>query len=303
MNVKEDGSKLHKSFKNQWYWQRLKKGNWVWQCPNFHPILAVPSCFAPAWAAALQLHPAAWPLVPFLGKASGKQSCQKVTFCLQGPFLSANIQSRDVSSDIWKNKCSKNTFSPKFSAASESEITETVLWSWLPSLFWIWLSKCSFEQTVVTFKRPQAPLFLLAFIHMCGYGVHAYTCTSVLHGPIWLFGTLILYLRQRTEAFAVPQMCPEHQDGWFRPLPAAAIPTGWQQWGRGLCLVLLEVLWSASGSCCDGKNLIEGSSHSFTLPHCSEWANTTVLVLPLPLRSPAAASLTINGLLINAVKG
>lgn len=83
----------------------------------------------------------------------------------------------------------------------------------------------------------------------------------------------------------------------LHPCWLTAVGQEGQVWG------LLRVLWSAPGSSRHGEDLIKGSSCSFALSHCNDWANTAVLVLPLRLRSAAAASLTINGLLINAVKG
>lgn len=95
----------------------------------------------------LQLHPAAWPVVPFLGKAPGKWSCQKVT---------ANIQPRDVSSDIWNSMYSKNAFSLKSSLHLSRKSQKVFFEVGCPIVLWIWPSNCGFEQTVGTFKRPHS---------------------------------------------------------------------------------------------------------------------------------------------------
>lgn len=92
-------------------------------------------------------------------------------------FLSANIQPRDVSSDIQKCTYSKDTFSPKSSLHLRLKSQKLFFEVGCPIVLWIWLSKCSFEQTVETFKRHQLPLFLLAFLHLYCYGVHTRTCT------------------------------------------------------------------------------------------------------------------------------
>lgn len=268
-------------------------------------FLPSPFCFAPARAVGLELLPAAWlagssRVVPFLGKAPGKWNYQKVT-CFPG------YRQGNVSSEVWKGKYSKNTFSPE--SLLDARLTSQELFFEVGCLIllWIWLSRYSFEQAAETFKRPKPLPFLSAFLRMYDYRVHTRSCTHALCGPSWISVwdiELVLSKMQHWGLFA-PTDVPRASGQLVRTLCSSHPPSLLGDSGRaeGSGVVLLEVLWSRPGSCCDGEDLIRESSHSFALSHCSEWANTAVLIWLLPLRSPAAASLTINGLLINAVKG